>query len=213
MILVGLTGGIGSGKSTVSSMLRNLGAVVIDADAIVHELQQPGQPLLAELADAFGAEILDAEGRLDRASLASRAFADATTLERLNKIVHPAVGKEMAARLEAQRETDSVVVLDIPLLVENPREGLCGTLVVDIPTDLAVERLVEFRSMKRDDAEARIAKQASREARRAIADRVIDNSGDLASLERQVADAWEWMTSLPAAAPDAGKPTRPSGSK
>jgi dephospho-CoA kinase len=213
MILVGLTGGIGSGKSTVSSMLRNLGAVVIDADAIVHELQQPGQPLLAELADAFGAEILDAEGRLDRASLASRAFADATTLERLNKIVHPAVGKEMATRLEAQRETDSVVVLDIPLLVENPREGLCGTLVVDIPTDLAVERLVEFRSMKRDDAEARIAKQASREARRAIADRVIDNSGDLASLERQVADAWEWMTSLPAAAPDAGKPTRPSGSK
>jgi dephospho-CoA kinase len=194
-------------------MLRNLGAVVIDADAIVHELQQPGQPLLAELADAFGAEILDAEGRLDRASLASRAFADATTLERLNKIVHPAVGKEMATRLEAQRETDSVVVLDIPLLVENPREGLCGTLVVDIPTDLAVERLVEFRSMKRDDAEARIAKQASREARRAIADRVIDNSGDLASLERQVADAWEWMTSLPAAAPDAGKPTRPSGSK
>jgi dephospho-CoA kinase len=213
MILVGLTGGIGSGKSTVSSMLRNLGAVVIDADAIVHELQQPGQPLLAELADAFGAEILDAEGRLDRASLASRAFADATTLERLNKIVHPAVGKEMATRLEAQRETDSVVVLDIPLLVENPREGLCGTLVVDIPTDLAVERLVEFRSMKRDDAEARIAKQASREARRAIADRVIDNSGDLASLELQVADAWEWMTSLPAAAPDAGKPTRPSGSK
>lgn len=213
MILVGLTGGIGSGKSTVSSMLRNLGAVVIDADAIVHELQQPGQPLLAELADAFGAEILDAKGRLDRASLASRAFADATTLERLNKIVHPAVGKEMATRLEAQRETDSVVVLDIPLLVENPREGLCGTLVVDIPTDLAVERLVEFRSMKRDDAEARIAKQASREARRAIADRVIDNSGDLASLERQVADAWEWMTSLPAAAPDAGKPTRPSGSK
>jgi dephospho-CoA kinase len=194
-------------------MLRNLGAVVIDADAIVHELQQPGQPLLAELADAFGAEILDAEGRLDRASLASRAFADATTLERLNKIVHPAVGKEMAARLEAQRETDTVVVLDIPLLVENPREGLCGTLVVDIPTDLAVERLVEFRSMKRDDAEARIAKQASREARRAIADRVIDNSGDLASLELQVADAWEWMTSLPAAAPDAGKPTRPSGSK
>jgi dephospho-CoA kinase len=213
MILVGLTGGIGSGKSTVSSMLRNFGAVVIDADAIVHELQQPGQPLLAELADAFGAEILDAEGRLDRASLASRAFADATTLERLNKIVHPAVGKEMAARLEAQRETDTVVVLDIPLLVENPREGLCGTLVVDIPTDLAVERLVEFRSMKRDDAEARIAKQASREARRAIADRVIDNSGDLASLELQVADAWEWMTSLPAAAPDAGKPTRPSGSK
>jgi dephospho-CoA kinase len=213
MILVGLTGGIGSGKSTVSSMLRDLGAVVIDADAIVHELQQPGQPLLADLAEAFGADILDADSRLDRAVLAARAFADAETLDRLNKIVHPAVGREMAARLEAQRSTDNVVVLDIPLLVENPREGLCGTLVVDIPTDLAVERLVEFRNMKRDDAEARIAKQASREARRAIADRVIDNSGDMGSLERQVVDAWAWMTSLPAATPDAGKPTRPTGSR
>ena len=210
MILVGLTGGIGSGKSTVSALLRERGAIVIDADAIVHELQQPGQPLLADLSEAFGGDILDSEGRLDRAALASKAFADAETLERLNKIVHPAVGREMAARLEAQRGTDNVVVLDIPLLVENPREGLCGTLVVDIPTELAVERLVEFRNMARHDAEARIAKQASREARRAIADRIIDNSGDMAALERQVADAWAWMTSLPAAAPDAGKPTKPA---
>lgn len=209
MILVGLTGGIGSGKSTVSQLLRERGAVVIDADAIVHELQQPGQPLLQELAGAFGDDILDTEGRLDRAALASRAFADAATLERLNKIVHPAVGREMAARLEAQRGSDNVVVLDIPLLVENPREGLCGTLVVDIPTELAVERLVEHRNMKRHDAEARIAKQASREARRAIADRVIDNSGDMAALEAQVDDAWAWMKSLPQAAPDAGRPAKP----
>ena len=208
MILVGLTGGIGSGKSTVSQMLRERGAIVIDADAIVHELQQPGQPLLQELAVAFGSEILDAEGRLDRAALAAKAFADAATLERLNKIVHPAVGTEMAARLEAQRDTDNVVVLDIPLLVENPREGLCGTLVVDIPTELAVERLVQYRNMSRHDAEARIAKQASREARRAIADRVIDNSGDMAALEQQVGDAWDWMKGLPAAAPDAGKPIK-----
>ena len=210
MILVGLTGGIGSGKSTVSQLLRERGAVVIDADAIVHELQQPGQPLLQELADAFGSDILDSDGRLDRAALAAKAFADAATLERLNKIVHPAVGKEMAARLEAQRDTDNVVVLDIPLLVENPREGLCGTLVVDIPTELAVERLVQYRNMAQHDAEARIAKQASREDRRSIADRVIDNSGDMAALEQQVGDAWEWMKGLPAAAADAGKPIKPS---
>jgi dephospho-CoA kinase len=210
MILVGLTGGIGSGKSTVSQLLRDLGAVVIDADAIVHELQQPGQPLLAELAEAFGHEIIDDNGALDRPALAAKAFGDAEALTRLNKIVHPAVGREMAARLDAQRGTENVVVLDIPLLVENPREGLCGTLVVDIPTDVAVARLVAYRNMVEDDARARIAKQASREARRAIADRVIDNSGDMEALARQVEAAWEWMSALPPAAHDAGKPSRPS---
>jgi dephospho-CoA kinase len=210
MILVGLTGGIGSGKSTVSQMLRDLGAVVIDADAIVHELQQPGQPLLAELAEAFGDEIIDDNGALVRPVLAAKAFGDAEALTRLNKIVHPAVGREMAARLDAQRGTENVVVLDIPLLVENPRDGLCGTLVVDIPTDVAVARLVAYRNMVEDDARARIAKQASREARRAIADRVIDNSGDLESLARQVEAAWEWMRALPPASHDAGKPSRPS---
>lgn len=209
MILVGLTGGIGSGKTTVSAMLAARGAVIIDADQITRELQAPGSPVLDEIVAAFGTEVLDECGALDRPALAAKVFGDADALTRLNKIVHPAVGREMATRLEAQRNSDNVVVLDIPLLVENPREGLCGTLVVDLPLELAVERLVTFRNMTRADAEARISRQASREARVAIADRVIDNSGDLESLEAQVESAWRWMTTLPPAAPDAGRVSRP----
>jgi dephospho-CoA kinase len=209
VILVGLTGGIGSGKTTVSSMLSARGAIIIDADRITRELQAPGSPVLQEIVAAFGNEMLDQAGALDRAALAAKVFGDADALAKLNKIVHPAVGREMAARLEAQRDTDNVVVLDIPLLVENPREGLCGTLVVDLPVELAVERLVAHRNMARADAEARIARQATREARVAIADRVIDNSGDLADLETQVDAAWEWMRGLPPAAADAGRVARP----
>ena len=209
MILVGLTGGIGSGKSTVSALLAGRGAVVIDADQITRELQAPGSSVLAEIVEAFGDDVLDASGLLDRPALAGKVFGDPEALARLNKIVHPAVGREMASRLEAQRSTDNVVVLDIPLLVENPREGLCGTLVVDLPIEIAVERLVAFRNMTRADAEARIARQATREARIAIADRVIDNSGDLASLEAQVDAAWEWMSNLPPAAPEAGRVAKP----
>jgi dephospho-CoA kinase len=208
MILVGLTGGIGSGKSTVSTLLAERGAIVIDADRITRELQAPGSPVLAEIADAFGPTVIDSKGELDRPALAALVFGDPDALARLNKIVHPAVGREMAARLEAQRETDNVVVLDIPLLVENPREGLCGTVVVDLPVEIAVERLVTHRNMDRADAEARIARQATREARVAIADRIIDNSGDLASLETQVDEAWQWMRSLPPAAADAGRTTK-----
>ena len=208
MILVGLTGGIGSGKSTVSALLAERGAIVIDADRITRELQAPGSPVLAEIADAFGATVIDSKGELDRPALAALVFGNPEALARLNKIVHPAVGREMAARLEAQRETDNVVVLDIPLLVENPREGLCGTVVIDLPVEIAVERLVTHRNMDRADAEARIARQATREARVAIADRIIDNSGDLASLETQVDEAWQWMRSLPPAAADAGRPTK-----
>ncbi|MFZ9696040.1 MAG: dephospho-CoA kinase [Ilumatobacteraceae bacterium] len=208
MILVGLTGGIGSGKSTVSALLAERGAIVIDADRITRELQAPGSPVLAEIADAFGATVIDSKGELDRPALAALVFGNPEALARLNKIVHPAVGREMAARLEAQRETDNVVVLDIPLLVENPREGLCGTVVIDLPVEIAVERLVTHRNMDRADAEARISRQATREARMAIADRIIDNSGDLASLETQVDEAWQWMRSLPPAAADAGRTTK-----
>lgn len=208
MILVGLTGGIGSGKSTVSALLAEHGAVIIDADAITRELQKPGAPLLAEIAAAFGPDVIDAEGALDRAAVAAKVFGDADALKRLNAIVHPAVGREMAARLDAQRDTDNVVVLDIPLLVENPRAGLCGTIVVDLPTELAVDRLVEFRGMTRHDAEARISRQATREQRIAIADRVIDNSGTVDDLRRQVDDVWNWVRALPAAESDAGKPVR-----
>ena len=208
MILVGLTGGIGSGKTTVSTMLAARGAVIIDADQITRELQAPGSPVLAEIVDAFGEDVLDPSGALDRPALAAKVFGDPEALARLNKIVHPAVGREMAARLEAQRASGNVVILDIPLLVENPREGLCGTLVVDLPLETAVERLVSQRNMDRNDAEARIARQATREARVAIADRVIDNSGNLASLERQVDEAWQWMQKLPPAAADAGRVAR-----
>ena len=208
MILVGLTGGIGSGKSTVSELLARHGAVIIDADRITRELQQPGKPLLGELVEAFGPEILDSSGALDRAVLASRVFGDAEQLKKLNGIVHPAVGREMARQLDAQKDTDKVVVLDIPLLVENPREGLCGTIVVDLPVEAAISRLIEFRGMTREDAEARVSRQATRDQRLAIADRVIDNSGSLADLERQVAEVWKWARSLPPAASDAGKPIR-----
>lgn len=204
MILVGLTGGIGSGKSTVSALLHKRGAVIIDADAITRELQAPGAPLLQVLADRFGGHIIDANGALDRPALASIAFSDPEALKDLNKIVHPAVAGEMDRQLKEQRDTDNVVILDIPLLTENPRTGLCGVIVVDVPVDVAVERLVTFRNMDAADARARIEKQATREDRIAIADKVIDNSGDLASLEIQVSELWEWLKSLPPASDDAG---------
>ena len=209
MILLGLTGGIGSGKSTVSALLAQRGAVIIDADAIVKELQEPGQPLLKELSDEFGESIIKDDGSLDRVALAGIAFADKDKLAALNKIVHPAVGREMNRRLEEQRTTDNVVVLDIPLLAENPRKGLCGVIVVDVPVDVAVSRLMEFRGFKEDDARARVANQTSREKRVAIADRIVDNSGDMSALEEQVAAVWEWAVALPPAALDAGEQVPP----
>jgi dephospho-CoA kinase len=204
MILVGLTGGIGSGKSTVSALLQKRGAVIIDADAITRELQAPGAPLLQVLAEKFGGHIIDANGVLDRQALAAIAFSDPDALKDLNKIVHPAVAAEMDRQMKEQRETDNVVILDIPLLTENPRTGLCGVIVVDVPVDVAVERLVTFRNMDAADARARIEKQATREDRIAIADKVIDNSGDMASLEIQVSELWDWLVSLPPASDDAG---------
>jgi dephospho-CoA kinase len=204
MILLGLTGGIGSGKSTVSQLLAARGAVIIDADAITRELQAPGAPLLGDIAERFGAHVLGADGSLDRAALASIVFADADALADLNKIVHPAVAREMDRRLAEQRDTNHVVVLDIPLLAENPRKGLSGVVVVDVPVDTAVERLVGQRGMDEADARARIAKQASRDDRLKIADVVIDNSGDLSSLERRIDEVWQWAQSLPPAAADAG---------
>lgn len=210
MILIGLTGGIGSGKSTVSSLLASHGAVIIDADAITRQLQQPGQPLLRELADRFGQDILTPEGELNRPALAAVAFGDPEALKDLNKIVHPAVAKEMDRQMNEVRDTDKVVVLDIPLLAENPRKGLCGVIVVDVPVDLAVHRLVTFRSMSEADARARIEKQASREKRLEIADQVIDNSGDLETLAQRVNEVWQWAISLPPASEDAGSRTSES---
>lgn len=197
MILVGLTGGIGSGKSTVSALLAERGAVILDADAIARELQRAGQPVLAAIVERFGDEMLTAEGELDRARLAKLVFADRDALADLNALVHPAVGAELLRRIEAARGTDAVVVLDSPLLAAHPREGMAATIVVDVPVERAVSRLVEQRGMAEADARARIANQISREERLATADRVIDNSGDRAALEAQVDDLWQWLQTLP----------------
>ncbi len=204
MILVGLTGGIGSGKSTVSQLLASRGAVIVDADAITRQLQAPGEPLLALIAERFGADVLDADGSLIRQKLADQVFGNPDALADLNKIVHPAVGREMARLIDEQRVTDNVVVLDIPLLAENPRSGLSGVIVVDIDPELAVSRLVEYRGMSQSDARARIERQVSREKRKEIADWVVDNSGDVAALEEQVSRMWSWMQGLEPAGPDAG---------
>jgi dephospho-CoA kinase len=197
VILVGLTGGIGSGKSTISSLLEGKGAVIIDADAIVREVQLPGSAVLAELAEKFGSEVLAADGSLDRQTVANIVFTDPDALKALNAIVHPAVGKEMNRRMIEQRTTDHVVVLDIPLLTENPREGLQGKIVVDVPVEVQVERLVKYRGFDEADARARISRQATREQRLATADFVVDNSGDLAALQPQIEKLWQWLKSLP----------------
>lgn len=201
MILVALTGGIGSGKSTVSTILASRGAVVVDADAIVRELQQAGTPLLARLAERFGDGIIRPDGELDRPALAAIAFTDDAALADLNGLVHPAVREEMTRRVVAEDGTDRVVVIDTPLLNVRPGRDFGAIIVVDVPIDVAVERLVSFRAMDETDARARIAKQITREERVAQADRVIDNGGDLAHLEAQVDDLWSWLHTLPASVP------------
>jgi len=209
VILVGLTGGIGSGKSTVSSLLEGRGAIIIDADAIVREVQLPGSPVLAELASKFGPEVLAADGSLDRQAVANIVFTDPEALKSLNAIVHPAVGKEMNRRMIEQRTTKNVVILDIPLLTENPREGLQGKIVVDVPVEVQVERLIKFRGFDEADARARISRQATREQRLLTADFVIDNSHDLESLIPQIEKVWDWLVSLPQL-PDDYEPITPT---
>jgi dephospho-CoA kinase len=197
VLVIGLTGGIGSGKSTVSARLAARGAVVVDADAITRELQQPGTPVFAAIVDRFGAGIVAADGTLDRDAVADIVFADPDALADLTRIVHPAVGAEIARRMQELAETDAVVILDVPLLVESAnRMPMAGVLVVDVDPEVAVRRLVEQRGMREADARARMANQASREDRRARADRVIDNSGTLADLDDQIEGAWAWIGSL-----------------
>ena len=196
MILIGLTGGIGSGKSEVARLLSALGAEVIDADQIVRELQQPGAEVYHAMIKMLGQEIVSPDKSLDRGKIAGQVFADESLLKRLNELIHPIVRRVMNERVESFRNTDKVVVLDIPLLVENPRPGLDGVLVVDLDTQIAIQRLVEQRQMKLEDAQARVAKQATREQRRAIAGHVIDNSVDRQALETSVDRAWTWIRSL-----------------
>jgi dephospho-CoA kinase len=143
-------------------------------------------------------------GELDRAKVAQLVFGDADLLKRLNAIMHPAISAEILRQIEANTETDNVVVLDMPLLVENPREGMSGLVVVDVDPEVAISRLVQYRNMNEDDARRRMASQASREDRLKVADRVIDNSGSPDALNAQVDEVWDWFATLPNAQPGAG---------
>jgi dephospho-CoA kinase len=213
--VVGLTGGIGTGKSTVARLLAGLGAVVIDADAIVHELQAAGTPLLARIAEAFGAEILRADGSLDRERLGQRVFTDSMARKRLNDLVHPAVGVEMLRRLEAAKASGArLVVLDIPLLLEGRAARASGAQSAATPgserrtaSDLVSEVIVVYareeqqleRQLARDGASRehaleRIRAQLPIEEKKKRADHVIDNSGTLEDTERQVRELYARLT-------------------
>ncbi|MBS1675107.1 MAG: dephospho-CoA kinase [Actinobacteria bacterium] len=193
MPLIALTGGIASGKSTIAARLSELGAVVIDADRIVRDVQAPGSPVLARIAEEFGAEMIQQDGALDRSRLGSRVFGDPEALARLNAIVHPAVGSESRRRFAEALAADpaAVVVYDVPLLVEARVDDPWDLIVVaDAPADVREERLVQNRGLDRADARARIRSQVPDEQRRAIADVVIDTSGALADTIRQTDELW-----------------------
>jgi dephospho-CoA kinase len=192
VLAVGLTGGIGSGKSTVADLLVEKGAVLIDADRIAREVVAPDGPAFRPLVDRFGPGILTPEGTLDRSALAALVFPDPEALKALNAITHPAIGAVMTERRAAAEGTDDVVVFDVPLMKPEHREllGLALVIVVDCPTDIALTRLVENRGFTRADAEARMAAQPSREERREGADFVVDNASDLPHLRAEVDRIW-----------------------
>lgn len=190
MRTVGLTGGIGSGKSTVSRRLAELGAVVVDYDLLAREAVEPGTPGLAAIVERFGAEVLTADGALDRPALGSVVFADETARRDLEGITHPAI-RDLATRRVSAADPDAVVVHDHPLLVEMGMAQACDlVVVVDVPAEVQVERLVRDRGMTEPDARARLAAQSSRDVRLAAADVVIDNTGTIAELQAQVDALW-----------------------
>jgi dephospho-CoA kinase len=190
VLRVGLTGGIGSGKSEVSRRLGGLGAVVIDADAAAREVVEPGTEGLAEIVGAFGSGVLRPDGSLDRARLGDIVFGSPQLRAKLNGIVHPRVAARMAEQ-ESAAGPDAIVVHDVPLIAENNlARAYDVVVVVDAPPEIQAERLARHRRMSREQAAARMAAQASREQRLAIADIVIDNSGSLAELDRQVRGLW-----------------------
>lgn len=189
MLRIGLTGGIGSGKSTVAVLLAERGAVVVDADRIAREVVEPGTPGLAAVAEAFGSDVLTAEGALDRPALAAVVFGDPAARARLDGIVHPLV-RARSVEILGSLPADAVVVQDIPLLVETGQAGSFDlVLVVEADVDTRVARLVQ-RGLGEDDARARIAAQATDEQRRAVADVVLDNSGTQEGLAAQVDRFW-----------------------
>jgi dephospho-CoA kinase len=190
MLKVGLTGGIGSGKSEVSRRLAGYGALIIDADVVAREVVEPQSPGLAQVVGVFGTGILAADGRLDRHRLGEIVFYDAELRAKLNAIVHPLVGERMR-ELEQGADPGAIVVEAVPLIAENHMaEFFDLVVVVDIPPRIQEDRLVRDRAMTREQVAARVAAQASREDRLAIADIVLDNSGSLAELDREVGDLW-----------------------
>lgn len=194
MPLIALTGGIASGKSTIARRLAEHGAVIVDADQIVRDVQAPGSPVLARIAEAFGADMLAADGSLDRAALGATVFGDPERLAQLNAIVHPAVRAESQRRFEAALAADenAVVVYDVPLLVEARVDDPWDTIVVaHAPEAERRRRLVEIRGMDEAAARARIASQVSDEQRLAIADVVIDTAGTIADTHAQTDAFWE----------------------
>jgi dephospho-CoA kinase len=198
----GLTGGIGSGKSTVAEGLVDRGATLVDTDAIVRELQEPGGKVFVAMVEHFGDRIVGEQGALDRQAVADIVFSDPKELTALNMMVHPAVVAEMMERRERFQADGKTVLVDIPLMImpdgtTRPEyTTFDGKIVVDCDPDVTVGRLVEFRGFDAEDARNRIAAQASRDIRNAIADRLIDNSGPLDSLEKQLDECWDWMSSL-----------------
>lgn len=199
----GLTGGIGSGKSTVGALLEGRGAIVIDADAIVRDLQAPGELVFDAMTDRWGDKIIGDDGMLDRAAVADIVFSDQDELAALNAIVHPAVADESARRLESV-PADAIVIHDIPLLVLPGGELLtrgrtadwAGIIVVDTPINTAIDRVVASRGMDRDAVAGRVAAQATREDRRRVASFIIDNSRDRSHLRVEVDRCWEWIEEL-----------------
>ena len=203
---VGLTGGVASGKSTVSAILAELGAVVVDADLLAREVVAPGTEGLAEVVATFGEGVLTADGGLDRPAMGAIVFGDEAKRRALEAIIHPRV-RARGRALEAEAPEGAVVVHDIPLLAETGQaRNFDAVIVVDVPTEVQVRRMVELRGMTREEAESRVAAQASREQRLAVATHVIDNTGTLEDLRLRVAEVFEQVVS---AGPSSAGGTRP----
>ncbi len=206
MKFVGLSGGIGSGKSTVATGFAAWGAHLVDADVLSRELQQPGRPLFDQIVARWGRDVLDAEGRLDRAALGRIVFVDPEQLAELTMMAGPITEQELVRRALLYRGTDDVVVAEAAMYLQ-PMYGMEGLIVVDTPVELAVSRLVQHRGMPEEDARARVASQLPRETRLEHADLVIDNRGTVDELDERIREAWDWIRALPDATPHlAGAP-------
>ncbi len=198
MLIIGLTGGIGAGKSSASALLVKQGAVLVDADAVARELQAAGGRAFQPMVDMFGRGVVGTDGELDRPAIAAAVFKDQEALVKLNALMFPMIGAEILERIAVNKDTGNVVLLDIPLLgISGNNYDVTEFIVVDCPVDIAVQRLVTGpRKMDRADAEARVAAQITREERLALADFVIDNSGSPDDLELAVDECWAWIQGL-----------------